>query len=68
MAKQTNNTSKTDRLEAFTVRDWTDKQEQKHTEWTRVGVAFPIANGFRLQLHALPLDGVLILQTPKPAE
>ena len=35
--------------------------------WTRIGAAWPHddGQGFNLQLEALPLDGKIVLRTPK---
>lgn len=36
--------------------------------WTRIGAAWPHGNGkkgFTLQLHAVPLDGKVVLMEPK---
>jgi hypothetical protein len=74
MSKSTNNkpAPKTaDRLDAFTVREYTDKQsgEVKH-DWNKIGVAFPNSDGkgFRIVLSALPLDGVIVLRVYEPKE
>jgi len=60
-----------DRLDAFTVREYTDKQsgEVKH-DWNKIGVAFPNSDGkgFRIVLSALPLDGVIVLRVFEPKE
>lgn len=66
MSKQTNikpATKSTDRYDAFSVREYQVKGETKH-DWSRIGAAFPNADGkgFRIQLHALPVDGVVVLR------
>jgi hypothetical protein len=59
------------RLDAFTVRNYKVGEEEK-SEWSKVGIAFPHADGdgYRLQLQALPVDGIVVLRkhTAKPAE
>jgi len=74
MSKNTNNKpapKSADRLDAFTVREYTDKQsgEVKH-DWNKIGVAFPNSDGkgFRIVLSALPLDKVIVLRVFEPKE
>jgi hypothetical protein len=56
---------------AFVTREY-EKNGQKETAWTRVGVAWPHADGkgFNIVLEALPVDGKLSLRLdePKPQE
>ena len=44
------------RLEAFTVRKYTNSDGEEKSAWTRIGVAFPHKNGegFNVQLDAIP--------------
>ena len=73
MSKTTNKPAPkaADRLDAFTVREYTDKAtgEVKH-DWNKIGVAFPNSDGkgFRIVLSALPLDGVIVLRVFEPKE
>lgn len=55
------------RLEAFTVREYEVSGEKK-SDWTKIGVAWPHqdAKGFRLQLQALPVDGIVVLRAVEP--
>jgi hypothetical protein len=49
-------------LIAYQVRDGKDNQSY----WERVGVAWTNRNGgFTVQLHAIPLDGRIVLNKPK---
>jgi hypothetical protein len=49
-------------LIAYQVRDGNDG----HSYWDRVGVAWSNRDGgFTVQLHAMPLDGRIVLTTPK---
>jgi hypothetical protein len=52
-------------LIANTVRESNGKKY-----WTRIGAAWPHddGQGFNLQLEALPLDGKIVLRTPKSDE
>lgn len=49
----------TDRLDALMVRSYTKNGEEKR-QYTRLGVAWPLANGegYRLQLDALPVPTI----------
>ena len=55
---------------AYHVRN--NKDEQGEGFWTRIGVAFPHAdgNGFSLLIETFPLDGRITLRVPseKPAK
>ncbi|SFN45815.1 hypothetical protein [Dokdonella immobilis] len=57
------------RLDAFNVRRYESGGETK-AEWLKVGTAFPHADGkgFNLVLHAVPVDGKLVLRTYEPRE
>jgi hypothetical protein len=61
------------RFDAFQVQETEDKtSDDKRSYWTKIGVAFPHNDrkGFNVVLHALPLDGkiVLRLHEAKPPE
>ncbi len=51
------------RFDAYSVRNYETSGETK-SDWTRIGVAFPHADGkgVNVVLHALPLDGKLVLR------
>ena len=53
---------------AFT--SWTVTGTGKQAFWTRIGSAWPQAHGggFNIDLHALPVNGRIILMPPKPEE
>ena len=53
-------------LYAYTVQEYETADGKKARSWTRVGVAFPHKEGagFNIDLHALPLDGKLVLFPP----
>lgn len=53
-------------LYAYTVQEYETADGKKARSWTRVGVAFPHKDGtgFNIDLHALPLDGKLVLFPP----
>ena len=53
-------------LFAYTVQEYETADGKKARSWTRVGVAFPHKDGtgFNIDLHALPLDGKLVLFPP----
>jgi hypothetical protein len=36
--------------------------------WTRIGAAWEIKDGFKIQIDAVPLDGTIVLQIPKAKE
>lgn len=67
----------TDRLDALMVRSYQSGNETKNA-YTRIGVAFPLANGegYRLKLEAVPvptiyegkIDCTLLLVPPKEFE
>jgi hypothetical protein len=57
--------STTPRLDAYSVRKYTDRQSgEERSDWTRVGVAWPHSDGKGLNVHlsAMPVDGVLVLR------
>lgn len=46
----------TDRMDAVVARQWTDRNGEKRTAYTRIGIAFPLRNGgWSITLEALPL-------------
>ena len=53
-------------LYAYTVQEYETADGKKARSWTRIGVAFPHKDGtgFNIDLHALPLDGRLVLFPP----
>ena len=57
------------RFDAFTVREYEVAGEQRR-EWTALGAAFPHKDGkgFNVLLHALPVDGKLVLRLHEPKE
>lgn len=57
------------RFDAYSVREYEANGEKK-SDWTRVGVAFPHADGkgFNVLLQALPLDGKMVLRLHEPKE
>jgi hypothetical protein len=63
--KRSNIMSTTPRLDAYSVRKYTDRQSgEERSDWTRVGVAWPHSDGKGLNVHlsAMPVDGVLVLR------
>ena len=64
----------TTRYDAVAVRRYTDRQGQEKSQFTTVGVAFPMKDrdGFTVRLNAIPApqDGeyVLLLMPPKPRD
>lgn len=61
------NNTNGDRLDAFVVDEF-EVNGEKRSSWSKVGVAWPQKGGYRLDLKALPVNGVLILHTPKPKD
>jgi hypothetical protein len=62
---RSNNMSTTPRLDAYSVRKYTDRQSgEERSDWTKVGVAWPHsdAKGLNLHLSAMPIDGVVVLR------
>ena len=51
------------RLYAYTVREFDTADGKKGRAWTRIGVAFPHKDGtgFNVEVHSFPLDGRLVL-------
>ncbi len=56
-------------FDAYSVREYEANGEKK-SDWTRVGVAFPHADGkgFNVLLHAVPLDGKMVLRLHDASE
>ena len=44
-----------DRYDVMTGRNYTDRNGDQKTAWTKVGVMFATERGFRISLEALPL-------------
>jgi hypothetical protein len=63
-----------DRLDALTPREYTDRDGNKKTAFTRIGTAFAMTNGWSIVLDALPvasmsergLETKILLMPPKP--
>jgi hypothetical protein len=53
-------------LFAYTVQEYDAADGKKARSWTRIGVAFPHKDGtgFNIDLHALPLNGRIVLFPP----
>ena len=51
------------RLYAYTVREFDTADGKKARAWTRIGVAFPHKDGtgFNIEVHSFPLDGRIVL-------
>ena len=51
------------RLNAYTVREFDTADGKKGRAWTRIGVAFPHKDGtgFNVEVHSFPLDGRIVL-------
>ena len=62
------------RLYAYTVREFDTADGKKARAWTRIGVAFPHKDGtgFNVEVHSFPLDGRIVLfpvdDTPREDE
>lgn len=71
MAKNTNKPAAPEakRFTAYTVRDFERNGATEH-DWMRIGVAFPHddGKGFNLTLHAVPVDGKVVLRLHEPKE
>jgi hypothetical protein len=64
MARKTNKpASESTRYTAYTVRDF-ERNGEAGSDWMRIGVAFPHddGKGFNLSLHAVPVDGKVVLR------
>ena len=55
--------SASQRLYAYTVREFDTADGKKGRAWTRIGVAFPHKDGtgFNIEVHSFPLDGRIVL-------
>jgi hypothetical protein len=55
--------SASQRLYAYTVREFDTADGKKGRAWTRIGVAFPHKDGtgFNVEVHSFPLDGRIVL-------
>lgn len=67
----------TDRLDAVVAREYTDRDGNKKTQWTKIGSAWATRNGgWSISLEALPLPSMgergletrIILMVPKPRD
>jgi len=70
MAKNTSKpASETTRYTAYTVREF-ERNGDTERDWMRIGVAFPHEDGkgFNLSLHAVPIDGKVVLRLHEPKE
>jgi hypothetical protein len=63
MTTETNKTTKKPAFIAYHVRN---RDDQAEGFWTRVGIAFPNADGkgFNILLDVIPLDGRITLRVP----
>ena len=68
-ATKTSSTEATERMDAFTVREY-EAGGEKRRDWTRIGVAFPHKDGkgYSLILQALPVDGKVELRLHEAKE
>lgn len=66
-----------ERLDALVAREYTDRDGNKKTSWTKIGAAFPTQNGgYSVTLEALPLPVMgergletrILLMVPKPRD
>lgn len=55
-----------ERLDVLTASEY-ERNGEKKTTWTRIGVAFPTRNGdgWDVRLEALPVSGKLFLRAPR---
>jgi hypothetical protein len=69
MAKTNKPAPETKRFNAYTVRDFERNGATEH-DWMRIGVAFPNEDGkgFNLILHAVPVDGKVVVRLHEPKE
>jgi hypothetical protein len=67
--KTTKPASDTTRYTAYTIRDF-ERGGKPESDWMRIGVAFPHEDGkgFNLALHAVPVDGKVVLRLFEPKE
>lgn len=66
-----------ERLDALTVREYTDRDGNKKSSWTKIGAAFPTRDGgYSITLDALPVTTMgergpetrIILRAPLPKD
>lgn len=66
-----------ERLDALIAREYTDRDGNKKTSWTKIGVAFPLQNGgYSVSLEAIPLPTMgergletrIVLKVPQPRD
>lgn len=66
-----------ERLDAVVAREYTDRDGNKKTSWTKIGAAWPTKNGgWSITLEALPLPTMgergletrILLMEPKPKD
>jgi hypothetical protein len=65
MAKQKQSPQNDDiRFDVFTVREYETNKGEDRKDWMRVGAAFPHqdGDGFTVTLHAVPVDGKLVIR------
>ena len=60
---QTTERGASQRLYAYTVREFDGADGKKARAWTRIGVAFPHKDGtgIKVEVHSFPLDGRIVL-------
>lgn len=65
------------RYDAMVAREYTDRDGNKKTQWTKIGAAFPTKNGgYSITLDVLPLPTMgergletrILLMEPKPRD
>jgi len=70
MAKKTTKvTSDVTRYTAYSVREF-ERNGETERDWMRIGVAFPHEDGkgFNLSLHAIPVDGKVVVRLFEPKD
>jgi hypothetical protein len=70
MAKKiTKPASDVTRFTAYTVREF-ERNGETECDWMRIGVAFPHEDGkgFNLALHAIPVDGKVVVRLFEPKD
>ena len=70
MAKKTTKpASDVTRFNAYTVREY-ERNGDTQSDWMRIGVAFPHddGKGFNVTLHALPIDGKVVIRLYEPKD
>jgi hypothetical protein len=52
---------------AYQVREWKDKEGKDQASWTCIGSVWSHddGKGFNVRLHALPVDGQIVVRTVK---